>query len=644
MTERESAQVYRDHGWEVVPLAPQTKRPTAPGWITIDFTPEDFTPGDNLGLRSVNGLVFVDVDCPEAVQMADAFLPATPTIYGRPSKPRSKRIYRAPFDKTAAYKDKDAGTMLVEIRSQHQDMAPPSVHPDGESLTWEGPDLGTPATVPAEDLTRAVKLLCTAAAIGRHYNPAGSRHDWCLALAGMLRKRGITEADCTAVITQAATWADDPKLEDRVQEVQSTYAHEDDQPITGARTLENLDHGSLTRTLTALWGVPASPTAYFLNQRNRPDRNSLANIQLALDRLNVSLRFDLFVKKPFMQYNGYRGLMDEDVCTDLWLDCDRQEHFRPTKDLFFDVLKSRARQDGYHPVHEYLDALSWDGTPRLDTWLIESAGAEDTPYTRAVSALVLIAAVRRVRVPGCKFDEMLVLESGDQGMFKSTALQALCPDPEWFSDDLPLNVSTKELVERTAGKWIVEASDLSGMRASQVEHLKGLLSRQVDGPVRMAYARMPVEAPRQFILIGTTNSYTYLSDQTGNRRFWPVRVEAFDLPWITTHRDQVWAEAVTREAAHDSIRLDPALYADAAEQQAARTTEHPWTDTLRAVYAEREVGERITPEDIWTELAVPIERRTARDARTVASIMQMLGYRRITVREGPGTVRGWGRD
>ena len=106
----------------------------------------------------------------------------------------------------------------------------------------------------------------------------------------------------------------------------------------------------------------------------------------------------------------------------------------------------------------------------------------------------------------------------------------------------------------------------------------------------------------------------------------------------------MWAEAVTREAAHDSIRLDPALYADAAEQQAARTTEHPWTDTLRAVYAEREVGERITPEDIWTELAVPIERRTARDARTVASILQMLGYRRITVREGPGTVRGWGRD
>ena len=310
-----------------------------------------------------------------------------------------------------------------------------------------------------------------------------------------------------------------------------------------------------------------------------------------------------------------------------------------------DVLRHRARQHAFHPVWIYLDSVTWDDTPRLDTWLVESAGAPDTPYTRAVSALVLIAAVRRVRHPGCKFDEMLVLESQVQGVFKSTALQALCPDPDWFSDDLPLNVDSRQLIERTSGKWIVEASDLSGMRTSQVEGLKGLLSRQVDGPVRMAYARLPVEAPRQFIIIGTTNSFTYLSDQTGNRRFWPVRIASFNMPWITAHRDQLWAEAATREATGDSIRLDPALYAEAATQQAHRMYDHPWAEALGAYYSGTGGSLRVTPDDLWTFLAVPVERRTAQGSRIIAQAMQELGFRRITIRTDTDTiVKGWGRD
>jgi predicted P-loop ATPase len=56
-----------------------------------------------------------------------------------------------------------------------------------------------------------------------------------------------------------------------------------------------------------------------------------------------------------------------------------------------------------------------------------------------------------------------------------------------------------------------------------------VLSRQVDGPVRLAYQRTSTEVPRQFVAIGTTNRVTeYLKDSTGNRRFWPVKVRAFD--------------------------------------------------------------------------------------------------------------------
>jgi hypothetical protein len=640
---REWATVYLQNGWGVVPLAKNSKRATQTGWMTLDFTVEDFRETDNIGLRSVGGLVFVDLDAPEAVSFADTFLPTTPCVYGRPSKPRSKRIFRATFPKTLAFKDRNDKSTLVEIRSKHQDMAPPSIHPQGEQLEWDG-EVGIPAEVETATLTRSVKLLATACAIARHYAPTGSRHDWCLALAGMLRRRGVTEEECRHILTSASEWAHDAHTSDRITEIASTYAHDADDPYTGATALSDLATGGLVETLTAFWGKIVVATDYVLNTRNRPDRNSISNIAVALEKLGVTLSFDTFSKKPFIIYNGYTGLLDDDVSTDLWLDCDRQENFRPTKDLFIDVLRNKARQHSYHPVLDYLATLTWDKTPRLNTWLIQSADATDSNYTQAVSALVLIAAVRRVRVPGCKFDEMLVLESGTQGQFKSTGIKTLCPNPDWFSDDLPLGVPTKELIERTAGKWIIEASDLSGMRHSQVEGLKSMLSRQVDGPVRLAYGRMPVQSPRQFILIGTTNSYTYLSDYTGNRRFWPMRVTRFNIDWLTQNRDQIWAEAVEREGHGESIRLDPSLYHDAAIQQGERVYDHPWSEALTEEYGARETGARISPDDIWVFLAVPVERRTSQGSRIIAQSMQSLDYRRISIRSGTTITRGWGRD
>ena len=160
--------------------------------------------------------------------------------------------------------------------------------------------------------------------------------------------------------------------------------------------------------------------------------------------------------------------------------------------------------------------------------------------------LTLIAAVRRVRTPGCKFDELLVLES-PQGLLKSSALRVLSVEESWFSDDLPLNSDGKRAIESLAGRWIVEAAELNGLRRSDIEHLKSFLSRQVDR-ARMSYDRLVTAAPRQCVFIGTTNSTTYLRDGTGNRRFWPVRVGRFDIEALRRDRDQLWAEAAAREA------------------------------------------------------------------------------------------------
>jgi predicted P-loop ATPase len=197
---------------------------------------------------------------------------------------------------------------------------------------------------------------------------------------------------------------------------------------------------------------------------------------------------------------------------------------------------------------------------------IDYGGGEDTEYIRAVSALMLIAAVRRVRSPGCKFDEMVVIEQETQGTEKFTMLATLAGCEDWFLDDLPLNIHGKEVIESLRGRWIVEAAELSGMRRADIEHLKSFLSRQIDR-ARMAFGHFVLEVPRQCIIVGTTNVVEYLKDTSGNRRFWPVRIQQFKIAALRHVRDQLWAEAAAREAAGASIRLDPKLWPKAAEEQ-----------------------------------------------------------------------------
>lgn len=227
-------------------------------------------------------------------------------------------------------------------------------------------------------------------------------------------------------------------------------------------------------------------------------------------------------------------------------------------------------QETNRAVTDYLVGLIWDGTPRLDRWLVDCAGAEDTPRVRAAGRAMLVAAVRRARTPGCRFDQMPVIE-GPQGCGKSTALRMLAIDDAWFSDDLPLrDMDARKIIEATEGKWIVEASELESLLEHEADDvqdressprrqsvsLKAFLSRTHD-EARMAYQRETTRRPRGFVVIGTTGSSDYLREDTSNRRFWPVCVRRFDLVRLSEVRDQLWAEAVIAEAAGESIYLTP---------------------------------------------------------------------------------------
>lgn len=362
---------------------------------------------------------------------------------------------------------------------------------------------------------------------------------------------------------------------------------------------------------------------------------SRANAIRAIGEVGAKFSHDTFADRLWVNGAGPLREVSDHALVDIRFEIDERCGFLPARDLFAEVAEHLARRSSYHPVRTYLDRVRsrWDAVPRLETWLVDNAEAEDTPYVRAVSRLILLGAVRRVREPGCKFDEMLVLVNPEQGTDKSSALQRLATRMDWFTDSLPLNASAKQVIERLSGKWIVEASDLSGYSRADVGELKDFLSRRYDRD-RLAYARFAIEVPRQSVFFGTTNSVVFLKDDQ-NRRFWPVNVGRFNLATFTEeYVEQLWAEASTVEATGASIRLDKSLWAAAAEAQLAARANDPWMELLDDALGD--LNGRVASFDLWTIVGKPGHQRQSEDDRKIAQAMRELGFARTTKRWGGG--------
>ena len=266
-----------------------------------------------------------------------------------------------------------------------------------------------------------------------------------------------------------------------------------------------------------------------------------------------------------------------------------------SKDRIFDAVNVVAQKSTFHPVRDYLSGCTWDGVPRVETLLIDYLGAEDTPYTRAVTRKTLTAAVSRVYRPGCKFDYMLTLR-GRQGLGKSALIAKL--GGQWFSDTFS-TIQGKEAYEQVLGVWIMEVGELAGMRKAEAETIKLYISKQSDR-FRPAYGRRTQEYPRQCIFIGTTNENEFLRDTTGNRRFWVVdtpnepRRSLWDEMMQATV-DLIWGEAVEMYRAGEKLYLPPELEEEARKIQESYAEENPKTGLVL------EYLDRLLPEN-WDSL------------------------------------------
>lgn len=320
-----------------------------------------------------------------------------------------------------------------------------------------------------------------------------------------------------------------------------------------------------------------SPRAVVANAIHALNQHSEWTGVLGYDTFSMrtaAMRPPAWVSKGNAPFEPCAWTDTDDIRTADWL---QKNNIFVSPDVARQAVEVAARRQEFHPVNDYLDSLKWDGRARIDNLSFDYFGAEKTPYTQAVSPAFLIGAVARVKQPGCKADAMPVFE-GQQDAGKSSAMDAMFSP--WFSDEMA-DPGSKDAAMQLQGAWCIEIAELDAFSRAETTRIKAFLSRRNDR-FRPPYGTRVSEFPRQCIFAGTTNKDDYLRDETGGRRFWPIKCGRIDLDAIHRDRDQLWAEAVARHRKGARWWLDPQTARMAMQQQAERYVGDAWEPAIRA--------------------------------------------------------------
>jgi hypothetical protein len=391
---------------------------------------------------------------------------------------------------------------------------------------------------------------------------------------------------------------------------------------------------------------------------------SMHNARLAILALSIECSNDTFHHKTLLACEDDKakhvvenilGEVDDDTIMALRQILSDHFGFDFTEKHVRDAVWSLGLEHSFDPVADMLDEAeaNWDGKKRLDRMAADYLNCEDTKLNSAMMRKMMIAAVARVRQPGCKFDNITVLES-EEGYNKSSAWQVLA-GKENFSDEKIIGKDSREVQEQLAEVWVHENADLAGMKKADVDVVKTFASRTEDR-ARPAFGHFLKKQKRHSIETGTTNSDEYLQSQTGNRRFWSMKVlKMIDLDKLQNDRLQLWGEAAHYESEGESLVLDEKLWPDAAYEQEKRRVKDPWEDILAEIPREIDfdffefghhtskemtIIHRFAPNNDWTEervasadlltyvLRVPIGQQEARHTMKLANVMKHLSWHR----------------
>lgn len=292
-----------------------------------------------------------------------------------------------------------------------------------------------------------------------------------------------------------------------------------------------------------------------------------------------------------------------------------------------DALRVRFNQRRYHPVREKIQSITWDGKPRIKRFLIEWLKVDDCPYSEEVSRLIFAGGIHRAFRPGCKFEDMAVLIGKKQGEGKSTIIRWLAMDDKFFRE--VNEIDGQRGVEAVEGGWICEVSELLALkRTKEVEAAKSYFSRQTD-TYRKPYDKRVTENPRQCIFIGTTNTAEFLTDKTGNRRYYPVECNSSgrDLfehkAEIQEYIEQCWAEAYALyQKGELPLVLDKSILPEAQYRQECALEDDYRAGMIKAYLDDKAEGESVCIIELWQEALGESFKPTRKDSNELALIMQ----------------------
>lgn len=298
------------------------------------------------------------------------------------------------------------------------------------------------------------------------------------------------------------------------------------------------------------------------------------------------------------------------------------------------VIKMPDRQRNF--IAEYLDSLE-EATDShvLDTLATDVLGATE-PFANTLLKKTLVGAALRARKPGAPHKGMLVLK-GDQFCGKTPFVKILAGD--WYHSTGNGNIADRDTILECQGKWLVEVEELSALGKADANALKTAISRGTD-VITKKYIADGERYERSFVLVGTTNKDEFLTDETGNGRYYVIEIprgKKIDLAELESLRDRIWAEAdfLARTMPERWNELADDEKADLEESNADYAVVHPWRTAIEKYLANRQEL-RSLDEVVGHVLGNDMSKATPRAKQDVGAVVRYLGWRDHSRRDENG--------